>query len=177
MPTAPPLPHAVRIGAVPRPELLAALRERGVRLNPAAETLFADPRFTTLDRPRLVRIAARSVAELGLGDGATYAQLVARARESGLSECPLELGPHLRTQLTGRWSDAGAHPPTRNRAPPGSITVASPPLDDRDDTPKGFYLRDADGASWLRGYWSGPDHLWSPEDVLVFAVEGPFRDP
>jgi hypothetical protein len=64
---------------------------------------------------------------------------------------------------------ADGKPLTHGRAPPGSITVASSPLDDSDETPKGFYLRRVDGVSWLRGYWSRPGHIWSPRDVLVFS--------
>jgi len=58
---------------------------------------------------------------------------------------------------------------TQHRAPPGSITIASSPLDDSDETPKGFYLRRIDGVLWLRGYWSWPGNIWRPEDVLVFS--------
>jgi hypothetical protein len=152
-----------------KPELLRALREHGVELNAYAEALFEDDRFTTVDRPRVVPIAALSVADLGFGEGVTYAPLIARALESGLTECPLELGPHLRLQLPEQIDSADGLPLTHGRAPPGSITVASPPLDDTDETPKGFYLRHVDGVLWLRGYRSGPDHLWSPEDVFVFS--------
>jgi len=154
-----------------RPELLAALREHGVQLNEAAEGLFRDPRFTTLARERVVGIAALSVAELGFPDGATYGQLIGRARELELTECPLELGPHLRIRVLDQPETAHGGPVTRGRAPPGSITVASPPLDDRDETAKGFYLRRADGVSWLRGYWSWPGHVWTPDGVLVFSKE------
>src|SRR5512141_2090968 len=87
-------PSAVKIGGIGRPELLAVLREQNVQLNEAAEALFQDDRFTTLARQRVVEIAALSVAELGFGEGATYGQLIARALELGLTECPLELGPH-----------------------------------------------------------------------------------
>jgi hypothetical protein len=150
-------------------ELLAALREHDVRLNQAAEALFEDPRFTTLGGRHVVEIAALSVAELGFGEGATYGQLVARALESELVECPLELGPHLRMQFRDQPDSTDGKPLTHGRAPPGSITVASSPLDDRDETAKGFYLRRVDGVSWLRGYWSWPGHLWSPQDVVVFS--------
>jgi hypothetical protein len=47
--------------------------------------------------------------------------------------------------------------------------VASSPLDDADETPRGFYLRRVEGVPWLRGYRSGPGHVWSPEDLFVFA--------
>lgn len=161
------MPSAVRIGGMDKPELLQALREHGVQLNPAAETLFDNLRLTLPRQHQVVEIAAVSVADLGFGGGATYAQLTAHARESGLVECPLELGPYLRLQFPDQ-PEAGLS--TRGgRAPPGSITVASPPLDDADETPKGFYLRRVRGVSWLRGYWSWPGHIWSPEDVIVFS--------
>ncbi len=163
------MPSAVSIGGIGRSELLAALREQNVRLNGAAEALFRDHRFTTLSRRHDVEIAALSVAELGFGEGATYGQLIARAFELGLTECPLELGPHLRVQFLDQPDSTDGTPLTHGRAPPGSITVASSPLDDGDETAKGFYLRRVDTVLWLRGYWSWPGHIWTPEDVLVFS--------
>jgi hypothetical protein len=162
------MPTAVRIGELSRPALLEAIRARGIRMNRAAEMLLEDRRFTPSERQELVAIESISVGELGFGDGATYAQIVTRARASGLMECPLELGPHLRLQFPDQGEVADEQPPTRHRAPPGAMTVASVPLDERDETPKGFYLRRVGGVLWLRGYWSSPDNLWSPPDVFVF---------
>lgn len=163
------LPSTVRVGGLDRNELAAALRRHDVHLNRAAEVLLDDPRFTLSARSEVVEIAAFSVAGLGFDEGATYGQLVARALESGWAECPLDLGPHLRMQFLDQPEGAAGCPATQHRAPPGSITVASPPLDDPDETPKGFYLRRIDGVLWLRGYWASPGNLWRPEDTLVFA--------
>jgi hypothetical protein len=44
----------------------------------------------------------------------------------------------------------------------------SAPLAADDDIPKGFCLRRIDGVLWLRGYRSGPEHIWSPDDRLIF---------
>lgn len=150
-------------------ELLRALREHNVQLNQAAEMLFANRHFTLLGQQQVIEIAPVSVADLGFGEGATSAQLSARALESGLLECPLELGPYLRMQFLDQPEGGGETSTAHAGAPPGSITVASSPLDDADQTPKGFYLRRVDGVSWLRGYWSWPGHLWSPQDVIVFS--------
>jgi hypothetical protein len=152
-----------------RAELLAVLRGHDIQLNAYAETLFEDSRFTTLARQHLVEIRALSVAELGFDGGATYGQLLAAALESGLAECPLELGPHLRLQFFDQPDGADDAPLTPGRAPHGSITIASSPLDDNDDTAKGFYLRRVHGVLWLRGYRSWRGHIWSPSDVLVFS--------
>jgi RimJ/RimL family protein N-acetyltransferase len=170
------VPNAARIGGMAKSELLRALRERGVQFNQAAEDLFDDRRFMTLGGAQVVEIASVSVAKLGYREGAIYAQVVARARESGLFECPVELGPHLRLQFPDQPDVVDGPSMTHGRAPPGSITVASTPLDEADETPKGFYLRRTDGVSWLRGYRSSADHVWSPEDVLVFSRRRVTRD-
>ena len=164
------IPREVRIGGVAKPELLQRLRESGVQLNRAAELLFEDDRFLPLRQSQVVEIAVRSVAELGFEQGAAYGQLTARALESGLVECPLEVGPHLRMQYRDQPEGSAGPPPTQHRAPSGALTIASPALDEQEETPKGFYLRRTDGVLWLRGYWSWPGHVWSPEDLLVFAV-------
>ena len=166
------MPSAVRIGGMGKAELLQALREHEVRLNRAAEILFEDGRFSLRSQGQVIEIAPVAVAELGFGEGATYARLTARARESGLFECPLETAPHLRMQFLDQPDGPDGKQMTHGRAPPGSITVASPALDDEEETPRGFYLRRVDGVLWLRGYWSRPDHIWSPEDVLVFSRGG-----
>lgn len=167
------LPTHIRIGGMDKPQLLAALRGHNVQLNQSAEALFDNPRFSPTSksadgRETMLEIAAVSVAELGFAEGATYEQIIRTAREKGLAEAPLELGPHLRLQYPDQPEGSIGFPPTQHCAPPGSITIASPPLDDRDETPKGFYLRRIDGTLWLRGYRSWPGHIWSPQDILVF---------
>ena len=166
------MPSVVRIGGVDKLELLQDLRTHKVQLNRAADMLFEDSRFVPLGQSQVVEIVALSVAELSFGEGATYRQLTARARELGLAECPLELGPHLRMQFLDQPEGSAGFPATPHRVPPGSITVASVPLDERDETPKGFYLRRIDGVPWLRGYWSWAGHTWSPEDRFVFVRGG-----
>jgi hypothetical protein len=110
------MPKAVRVGGMSKSSLLRALREHGVETNGSADALFEDSRFTTLDQRQLVEIAALSVAVLGFGEGATYGHLVARAVESGLIECPLETGPHLRLQYLSQPDCADGLPLTRGRA-------------------------------------------------------------
>ena len=41
-------------------------------------------------------------------------------------------------------------------------------LSDDDEVPKGFYLRRIEGVLWLRGYRAGAEHVWSPDDRLLF---------
>ncbi|MCG2592897.1 hypothetical protein LZ009_08900 [Ramlibacter sp. XY19] len=161
--------RTLRIGETSKPQLLADLRAAGVQLNAAAEELFADERFTTAPTRSLVEVATLSVASLTEGKGATFATLLELAAARDLFPCPLELAAHFRLQYLDQPEGAMGHAPSQHRAPPGSITVASAPLDDADETPKGFYLRRIEGVPWLRGYRSWPGHVWSPDDVLAFA--------
>jgi len=155
---------------MPKAELLSSLREAGVELNEAGQALFADNRFTISPVSSVIQVAQVSVASLGYPQGATFDQIIERATGLGLSLCPLELGPHLRLQLIDQPEGSVGQPPSKHRAPPGSITVASAPLAEDDETPKGFYLRRIDGVLWLRGYWSWPGHVSSPEDILAFSL-------
>jgi hypothetical protein len=159
----------VRIGGVSKSELLARLDEARVCLNPLAHALFADDRFTTAAVPSVVEVVQLAVVDLGFRQGATFVQIVEQAASAALSPCPLEVGPHLRLELTDQPEGFFGQPASQNRAPAGSITVASVPLSDRDETPKGFYLRRVKGVLWLRGYRSWHGHIWSPDDVFVFA--------
>ena len=166
------VPSTVLVGGLDRAALRSALRARDVQLNRAAEVLFDDQRFATSSREYHVQIARLSVAELGFAHGATYAQLTIGATNLGFTQCPLELGPHLRLRLS-QLPELPDVPSDPRSAPPGSLTIASHPLDDADETPKGFYLRMISGALWLRGYWAPPTHVWNPNDLLVFARSPP----
>lgn len=164
------LPEKVLIGNRDKVGLRDALREHSVQFNQAAEDLFHDNRFQPKSEAREIGIRARSVLDLGFPAGATYEQLLEQASAVGLAECPLELGPYLRLQTLDQPAISVEGTPTKGKAPLGAITIASMPICESEETPKGFYLRQVDGTLWLRGYWSGVDHVWSPEDVLVFAV-------
>ena len=160
--------HPIRIGGTTPTELRALLEEAQVMLNPMAEQLFADPRFTVRQESSLVEVVTGPAAGLGFQDGATFEQLVAQASRYGLTLCPLELAPHFRLQFTEQAEASTSEPPARHQAPPGSVTVASAPPTDEQDIPWGFYLRRIEGRLWLRGYRSWSGHVWAPRDEFAF---------
>ncbi len=160
--------HTLRIGGVSKEQLLSRLDQSGVSLNDAARTLFASALFTTRPDPILVSYVELTVSDLGFDNGATFPELEQKAESKGYVLPPVELGPHLRLHYQSQPEGFVGMPATEHRAPPGSITIASPPLTEDDSFPKGFYLRKINGVLWLRGYWSDLDHVWAPEDRLVF---------
>jgi hypothetical protein len=127
--------------------------------------------FTTLSTPQVIDVVQISVSALGLPGGGTFDQVVEHALARNYSLCPLELGPHFRLQFMDQAEGFLGYPPSVNRKPPGSITVASQPIAQSDDVPKGFYLRVIEGVPWLRGYRSWAGHVYAPADVFAFAVD------
>jgi hypothetical protein len=167
----------VSIGGATAAELRARLAAAGVALNAAGEALLAHPAYPTSITARSVETVELSVAGLGCPAGATIDELCMAAAARGLVPGPLELAPHLRLQWLDQPEGAIGRAPTRHRAPPGSVTVASTPLaPDDHDVPKGFYLRRIDGVSWLRGYVADGRHVWSPDDRFVFCRAAPPND-
>jgi len=139
----------IRVGGSSKAELLRQLEAQSVSLNDYAKTLFDDPRFTTSSEPHNVSLVVVSLLELGLPDGATYAEIVTRAQNTGLRSCSLETAPHLRLQYPDQ--------------PVGTyLTVASEILRADDLCPNGLYLRRLQDGLWLRGYNAGPDHVYPP---------------
>lgn len=162
--------RSVEIGGMSKAALRESLVNAGVRFNDAAESLFADGRFKTSPVRTRVETVEVTAGSLGLAHGGTFAEIVETAAERGLSLCPLELGPHIRLQFLDQPEGRLATPVTQNGAPPGSVTVATAPLADDDETPKGFYLRRIDGVLWLRGYYASADHVWNANDRFLFAI-------
>lgn len=164
--------RTLHIGGTSTTHLLEQLNAMGVLMNDAARTLFASSLFTTLQQRIALTTVELSVLELGFDQGATFPQLHLRAEQLGLELPPLELGPHFRLLHSTQKEGHSGFPVTQNKAPPGSITIASAPLASDDSFPKGFYLRRIDGVPWLRGYTSSFEHVWSPEDRLMFCTPG-----
>lgn len=157
----------VTIGGLSREALMAELVAAGVRLNVHAETLLA---HAALDRPtsaQVVSVTERSVSDLGLLQGGSLSAIILAAEAHGLTPCPPATGPYLRLAVDWK-SPAPDSILSTGRAPTGSLTVVSRPLRQGFEFPKGFYLRNIGGETWLRGYRCDDDHVWSPADRLAF---------
>jgi hypothetical protein len=166
--TSPTITRTAQVGGLSKAALREELQRNGIALNDAAEQLFASERFTTAATRYDVITVELTVGALGFPHGATTAAIVAHAAECGLDLCPLELGPHLRLQYRDQPEGYVGQPVRQHQAPSGAITIVSAPLSDDDTVPKGFYLRRINGMLWLRGYRAGADHIWEPDDQLIF---------
>jgi hypothetical protein len=95
---------------------------------------------------------------------------VQAAAALGLAPCPLEVGPDLRLAWLDQAEGSIGQPSRPHAAPIGSVTVVSTPIAPETDVPKGFYLRRIEGVAWLRGYVAPDDHVWAPDDHLLFVA-------
>jgi hypothetical protein len=166
-----PIKHFLFCGGVCKAELIKQLEMARVQLNPLAVQLFSSDAFVIEATQRHLTAIQISVAQLGLSNGGTFKDVTSKALAHGYYLCPLELGPHLRLVLANQQEGSIGQDSPQNCAPPGSITIASEPIFESDDEPKGFYLRVIEGNLWLRGYRSWDGHIWSPQDVFVFIVK------
>ena len=167
-PDCPTITRTVIVGGLTKAELLQELQRNAISMNESAERLFASDQFTTTATRYAVTTVELTVRDLGFPHGATIAEIYGRARALGLGLCPIELGPRLRLQYRDQPEGFWGQPVLRHQAPYGSITIASEPLIEDDGFPKGFYLRRIEGVLWLRGYRSGPAHVWEPDDHFIF---------
>ncbi|THJ64662.1 hypothetical protein E8P82_14490 [Arthrobacter echini] len=137
----------VRVGGRSRTETIQALRDAGVQLNAYAETLLAHPAF---DAPvsRTLRIVERTVEQLGLARGGIQSHVFAAAKNQGLDLCPLVTGPYLRLAKMAQ-ANAPDSVLSAGRGPTGAIHIASEPVSEDVEYPKGFYLRVIDEQPWL----------------------------
>lgn len=158
----------IEVGGFSKGTVIKMLQEHSIELNAYAKKLFEDERFVTSDEKYCVETVEMTVADLGFSEGATLLQIFERAGERGLGLCPLELAPYFRLQYVDQPEDMDGGLLSRNKAPTGSITVASPILSEEEGFPKGFYLRNIAGALWLRGYNADEQHVWSPSDCFLF---------
>jgi hypothetical protein len=170
-PHCPAITRTVTVGGLTKSELLQELQRNAISMNESGARLFASDQFTTSATRYSVTTVELTVRNLGFPRGATIAEISVSAKALGLGLCPIELGPHLRLQYLDQPEGYEGKPVRQHQAPYGSITIASEQLTEDDDFPKGFYLRRIKGVLWLRGYRSGPEHVWEPDDHFIYARE------
>lgn len=159
----------IEVGRFSKTTIIEMQQEHAIEMNAYAKRLFEDERFVTSDDKYCVVTVERTVADLGFTEGATLPQIFERAKELGFGLCPLELAPYFRLQYMNQPEDMDGGLLSQNKAPTGSITVASPSLSEEEGFPKGFYLRNIAGVLWLRGYSADDQHIWSPSDRFLFT--------
>lgn len=161
---------SICVGGLTRSQVRRTLDESGVLLNEYAEILLESPIFD-LREGGDVELVERGVGDLGLSGGATLGEVFGAAEEAGLTLCPADTGPYLRLALSSQ-ENAPDSVLSAGRSPAGALKVASAPLRDDPEFPKGFYLRVVDGQRWLRGFRCDDEYRFSSADRFIFQLAG-----
>lgn len=140
---------------------------------PYAKTMIENREFT-VSPPETIKTVRLKVADLGLKNGGTTAEIIGtkddvdrdgnpapftkgKMTEMGLGLCPDDFGVYKRLEDTNQ--------------PLGDYYwIAMQPIADRDGDPHVFELYRDGGGLWLNDGWADPDGWWGPEDVIVFRL-------
>jgi hypothetical protein len=147
---------SLTIGGITNELLFQQLAAREVKFNEYAHILFGHPTFLSEQESETVKVVKVCCSDLEVGEPSTFGDIVKKAEGIGLKLCPLHLAVFLRLEYLVQ--PAGPY-----------LTVASAKLDADENFPRGFYLRNFDGALWLRGYCASDDYLWPLESEFVFV--------
>lgn len=169
-PNCPQTIRTLQVGGFTKIQLMAELNWKAIHMNELGEQLLSDDRFTLSEYTYQLITVELSVRDFGFTEGASLEQIFEMAEQLGLQIGPLELGPYIRLAYLDQPEGSAGITARTQRAPYGSITIATEIMDASDEFPKGFYLRRINGELWLRGYVADNEHIWDPDDRFVFVI-------
>jgi hypothetical protein len=159
----------IEYGGLTKDELLTKLANEKIYLNKYANIIFNSSLFAASNEKRRINIVVFSVKDLGFANGATLSEIINKSLGIGLSLCAIDVGAYLRL---GYFEQKEEIEFQKNKAPKGSITILSDPINIQDeDFPKGFYIRKIDGQLWLRGYICPMDYVWESDARIAMVYD------
>ena len=145
----------ISIGGLSQEELIHQLVEAGIQFNQYANTLFEHPTFSPSKDVVNAKLIKINLSELNLNNPCSLQKLMTQASQIGLKPCPLYLGAFLRLEYLDQ--------------PEGPyLTIISSPLENDENDPTGFYIRNFDQSLWLRGYQANGDTEWPSSNEFIF---------
>lgn len=166
---------SIELGVMSKQTIIDGLKRQGVRVSDYARDLLNSREFTITESREEMELVARTVADLGLKDGATTAEIFGTPDDVdengnpapytsgamtkyGLEFCPPEVGPLLRMR-----SDTEIRLGT-------FLVIAMEPITGSDGDPFVFYLERYDGGPWLGAHDAGSGRRWSADAPFVFRL-------
>ena len=144
----------ISIGGSTKEDLIQRLLQAGVQFNEYARVLFEHPQFRPSEKSEKVKLVKIGLADLKLGNPFSFQEMIRRASDFGLKPCPLYLG-FLRLEYMDQAE--GPH-----------LTIVSLKPESDESHPNGFYIRNHEGAQWLRGYRADDFSDWPVGGEFVF---------
>ncbi|MGR5237807.1 hypothetical protein [Vibrio alfacsensis] len=146
----------LEVGGDTNASLLKRLSKNDVKMNLFAQQLLEDGAVHVSRQAEFITVSIKTPFEFGLYFGATLGELIQKAQQCGLSVSPLEVALYLRLQdldlCLGEY-----------------LTIASSPISEDENYPRGFYIRNLEDGLWLRGFRSSVDFAFPPSTKFVFV--------
>jgi hypothetical protein len=147
----------ITIGGLGKEQLIQRLSEAGIQFNKYANTLFEHPQFSPPSKVEKVKLVKVTLSDLRLKDTCSAEEFSNQATMLGLKMCPLYLAAFLRLEYLNQ--------------PDGPyLTIASQKLNEDENFPNGFYLRNFENALWLRGYRADGFSDWPGSNEFIFIA-------
>jgi hypothetical protein len=145
----------ISVAGTPKGPLVGRLIEAGVQFNEYAKILFEHPAFSISDKAEQVRLVKLKSSELGISIPSSFLEIIKKSAEFGLELCPLYVAAFLRLEYLEQ--------------PEGPyLTVASARIEQDQNYPTGFYLRNYENSLWLRGYQATDEYKWPIDSEFIF---------
>ncbi len=136
---------------------IEAIEASGAKVGDWAQDIMSKPAFVISPEAREVKFARVTLRQLGLKKQSTLTQIIARAKERGLSKCLPEDGPLIRESYCDQ--------------PNGEyLWVAMDPIVDSNGDPNVFSIYCDDGERWLHTYYVSPGHAFDLDSEFVFRM-------
>ena len=144
--------YKIEIGGKTKDQLKKKLEEKNIIISGYADDLLKSRDFTVSNKIYRANLISLTVKELGLEEGATTDRIYEQAKELGLDLCPVEVGPQLRLQDTGKEG----------------MLIAMKQIADCDDSPDVFNLHRLDDRLELDVSHAYPASSWSSGHQFIF---------
>ncbi|MFC6102037.1 hypothetical protein [Olivibacter domesticus] len=144
--------------------LFKLLSENQILLNNYALTLLDNLQFNFERKDSKIVVTELSLADLNFSIPVNYMEIAGAIVDFGFKHCPAGLAPYIRLAYTDQINSIKD---SKNQHPPDSILIFSKPLSNKEDFPKGFYLRKIKNQLWLRGYICAEDYKWSSDTRII----------
>ena len=145
----------ISIGGIEKKILIDKLLSANIQFNEYAEMIFDHNLFQPAMETEKVSLAKVTQADLSIAFSSTFNDILEKAETFNLTTCPLCLGAFLR--LSYMEQPVGPY-----------LTIASQKPENDDNYPNGLYVRNSDGALWLRGYRASDCYEWPMEHEFIF---------
>ncbi len=135
--------------------LRLAIENKNIKIGKCADCLINSSLFLISKEVKKISLVTKSVSELGFNEGANFDQICKAANEIGLSKCPMEVGPLLRSIYLNQPIDEW-------------LVIAMDSIIDSEGNPRMFLVGCNRHGRWLVGDFGFSEHIYGKNKKFVF---------